>query len=121
MATWQSLGVITPELNQWQSFLAPTYGGETFRVSFFNLGVSAENRRWASFAVIDSIWDSGQSGSSVRVYPAIDSEVIVIPIPPEFKAVGKVVRSLRIKKFFRRRLGRVVEPGWGIELEEFRP
>lgn len=118
---WQSLGVVTPVINEWRLCPSPSIGGETFRVKFLNLGLNPESRRWSSFAVIDSLFLNDLSGSSVRVWPSVENEVIFLPIPPEFKEAGWIVRDLRVKKFFRYRLGRINEPQWSIEVEEFIP
>ncbi|OLP19812.1 hypothetical protein BST81_03520 [Leptolyngbya sp. 'hensonii'] len=119
MASWQSLGIVTPKLGQWLLFNSPSIGGETFRVTFLNLGLSPENRIWKSFAVLDSLYATDESGSSSRLYPSVEKQVIYLPIPPEFKTAGLIVRYLRIRKFPKRFLGRVEEPIWAVELEEF--
>ncbi len=119
MASWQSLGLVQPALGVWRLCDAPSVGGETFRVTFLNLGLSPQNRRWASFAVIDSLYSSDDRGSSLRIYPSVEKSVLYLPIPPEFRAAGLTVRYLRLRKFYRRYLGRVNEPAWSVEVEEF--
>lgn len=124
MATWQSLGLITPEIGGWQTFENPSIGGETFRVGFFGLGINADSRPWRTFAVLDGLYFAGSevmSGSSVPVWPSSLKEVIYLPIPPEFKQAGWVLRSIRVRKFSKYRNGRISEPKWGIEIEEFFP
>lgn len=120
MATWQSLGIIQPSLNDWQSFALPSVGGETFRATFLNLGTSSA-RIWSTSALIDSLYATDESGSSLRLYPRIEKEIFYLPIPPEFKEVGLVVRYLRVKKWARYRIGRVNEPRWSLQIEEFIP
>lgn len=124
MATWSSLGLLTPDIGGWQVFNNPTVGGETFRVSFLGLGVNPDSRIWKTFAVIDGLYVAGaetMSGASVKVWPNSLKEIIYLPIPPEFKAAGWTVRDIRVRKFSRFRMGRIVEPQWGIEVEEFFP
>lgn len=119
MATWQGLGLVTPTLNQWQILPIASIGGETFRVTFINLGTNPQNRKWTTSCLIDSLYATDESGSSVRVYPAVEKEVIFLPIPPELKNAGLIVRYLRVKKLARYGIGRTTEPGWSIEVEEF--
>lgn len=119
MASWQSLGVVTPALGVWRLCNTPSVGGETFRVSFLNLGLSPESRIWGSFAVLESLYATDESGSSARIYPKVGSQVLYLPIPPEFKEAGVIVRYLKLRKFTKRYLGRVNEPAWSVEIEEF--
>lgn len=121
MASWISLGIITPALNEWRSADVASIGGETFRITFLGLGPGENNRIWKTSALIDGIYFNGDSGSSVRLYPSGDREIIYLPIPPELKAAGVTVRYIRAKKLARYRLGRITEPAWGIEVEELIP
>lgn len=121
MASWSSLGVVTPHLGEWRLFDAPSAGGETFRLSFINLGLNPESRRWGGFGVLDSLYATDVSGSGSRVYPKVEKQIITLPIPQDLKNAGLVVRYFRVRKFTRRYLGRVNEPAWAIELEEFVP
>lgn len=119
MGSWQGLGIATPTIGQWQILNLPSLGGETFRVNFFALGTNPQNRVWATYLIVDSLYSTGESGSSARIYPSATPEVIFLPIPPDFKQAGLVVRYLQVRKFSRRRTGRTVEPGWSVEVEEF--
>lgn len=121
MATWSGLGIATPVNNQWITLNLPTLGGETFRVSFFGLGPSPENRKWASSLLIDTVYATGESGVSKRVWVSEVKEIIHLPIPPDLLDAGLTVRYLRVKKLWRYGVGRVVEPGWSCEIEEFIP
>jgi len=119
MASWQSLGIITPTLGAWQLLNTPSVGAEAFRVTFMNLGLAPNGRYWRSFGVVDTIYSTDEKGSSIRIYPSVEKSVIALPIPEALKDAGFIVRYVRVRKFVKRFSGRVNEPAWSVEVEEF--
>lgn len=117
--TWDDLGIVQPIFEQWVEF--PDYSeslSETIKLSF-----SGELEQLKSFAYIRCIYvilNQVIKGQWWRIYPKFEQEIIIYPVPEEFKfSLRPVQRFFEIQKrhYYRYRVGISNDKIWTINLQ----
>lgn len=117
IGVWNDLGSVEPRYNQWIKFPNTATGGNnTLQINY----ISPSWDKLNSYILIRPVYSQSIVGSAKRIYPAIEGNLIELPIPEDLRLRFADFRDFEIRKFFRwrRRIGMTPDASYIVKLEE---